>query len=68
MRSNLCKKTFSVALKTKLQSLQKLQKSKKNCIKNTVHFQRFHVFIAYLSELDYNFADCDTTYGNKTCF
>ena len=52
MRSNLCKKTFSVALKTKLQSLQKLQKSKKICINNTVRFQRFHVFIAHLPELD----------------
>ena len=40
----------SVALKTKLQSLQKLQNSKKICIKNTVRFQRFHVFIAYLPE------------------
>ena len=46
------KKPFSVALKTNLHSLQILQKSKKIYIKNTVRFQRFRVFIAYIPELD----------------
>ena len=50
MRIKFMQKNFSVALKTKLQSLQKLQKSKKICIKKTLFI--FNVFIAYLPESD----------------
>ena len=42
MQKNFLKRTEKKASKPR-----KPQKSKKNCIKNTVRFQRFHVFIAY---------------------
>ena len=54
--SNSCK-IFPVALKTKLQSLQKLLKSKKIPNKNT-----------YLPKLGQNFAECDNIYGRKNMF
>ena len=51
MRIKFMQKIFLDRTEKKGSKSSETQKSKKISIKNTVRFQRFHVFIAYLPEL-----------------